>query len=465
MSMNTKQPHEKSGYDPTQHEDVLSQARENIRDMRMRDAEIRIVDRQGNPVTGLRVEVNHTRHSFPFGDQLAALHNLYEAGRWNSERAREWRRRFAELFNASNSLCYWTERARNSITRVEPLQGDTRLDGFAATVDWSLASGMQAKGHPLFWSIPKCVPDWAQRYDTATLMKFVEVRVRNLVARFRGKVTMWDAINEPMWEAAPGNLHRRDWPHMEDIEEIVEYVATVLRWCREEDPCATFLVNDYGMFVDKAEGGLQGNDGSTVTAASQRKRYLEMLARLADRGASPGAVGLQSHIGWIDHEKQWEIFDQFAGTGLPVHITEFWANMNEMRDSGRYSEEELEQIEADYVGNYLTCAFGHPAVEAFFFWGLMGRGIAWKGEYAGNATRLVYHRVKDLIHGEWHTQESGVTDSTGMFRFRGFLGHYDVILHGRQGWAGGARFSLDRNSAGPLEIRALDRSGRAPRPG
>ena len=48
---------------------------------------------------------------------------------------------------------------------------------------------MQVKGHPLFWSIPKCVPDWVLKYDYATRMKFAEVRVRNLVAAQRGQIT------------------------------------------------------------------------------------------------------------------------------------------------------------------------------------------------------------------------------------------------------------------------------------
>ncbi len=445
----------RAGYDPGKFDSVLREARGGIRDIRMSDVALRLVDRRGDPVAGQRIELAHVRHAFPFGDQLAELHNLYESGAWQSERANEWRRRFAELFNAANSLCYWTERPRNCITRVEPRQGDTRLDGFAATVDWTLSSGMQAKGHPLFWSIPKCVPDWALRYDTETLMKFVEVRVRNLVARFRGRVTLWDAVNEPMWEAAPSNLHLRDWPHMENIDAIVAYVEKVLRWCREEDPCAAFLVNDYGMEVDKAEGALRGNDGSTVTARSQRARFIEMLTRLGDRGAAPDAVGLQSHIGWLEHDTQWAIYDEFAKTGLPVHITEFWANMGEMRDSGACSDEELERIEAEYIGNYLTCAFGHPAVEGFFFWGLMSRSITWHNQYAGHETGAVYERVKDLIHREWTTREQGVTDSDGVFRFRGFHGDYELVLRGPEGGQPrGLRVRVARSAAMPLELVA-----------
>lgn len=415
------------GYDSQRHNDILVQARRNIADMRMRVIAVRFVDHTGAPVPHLKVEAVQTGHAFPFGDQLATLHNMHEAGQWDTERARQWRWRFAELFNASNSLCYWTERPENSITRVEPHQGNARLDGFDATVDWALSQGLQTKGHPLFWCIPKCIPDWAQRYDTRTLMKFVEVRVRNLVARYRGRVSLWDAVNEPMWETSPATLHTRRWPHIEDIDAIVGYIAPVLRWCREEDPCARFVVNDYGMQVDRPEGALKGSDDSRVTAGSQRARYIDMLRRLCDAGSPPDAVGLQSHIGWMEHDTQWAMYDEFSGkTGLPVHITEFWANMHDMPGAERCSEDDLAHIKAEYIANFLTCAFGHPAIDAFFFWGLMDQAVTWDNHYAGNRTTPVYDRVKELLREEWYTRIESTTDADGVMRFRGFHGSYDL---------------------------------------
>jgi GH35 family endo-1,4-beta-xylanase len=431
-------------YDPAGEEDLLRQARRRIREVRMRDAVVRFVDASGRPCRGLQVEAAMTKHAFPFGEQLWPLDAMARDGEWETERARAWRQRFAELFNAANNLCYWTERPGNDASKVEDAQGDWRLDNFARTVDWTLAEGIMAKGHPLFWSIPKCWPGWLNRYDTATQMKFAEVRVRNLVARFRGKVKLWDAVNEPMWEASPGNHGRREWPHIESTQTILDYIEPVLRWCRAEDPEARFLVNDYAMEADYPHE-LRGSDGSIVASASQRKRYIEVLRGLQDRGVAPDGVGLQSHTGWVAHAQQWRVYDEFAATGLPVHITEFWAETKALKDTGRFSDAEIQTLQAEYVANHLTCAFAHPAIQSFFFWGFMATAIKWN-ERSGHDLQPIWHRVRGLIHDEWSTHETRTTDANGVLRFRGFLGDYALRIP----WGGsqqrGFRMRLDQAS-------------------
>lgn len=416
-------------YDPSPSEPTLKSARENIRSHRMGPLKVRLVRRDGSPVTGKRIQLQQTTHAFPFGDNLWTLDAMVRDGEEETGKARAWKSAFKNLFNAANNLCYWTERPRNDGSKTEDEQGVQRVENFARTVDWTLAEGMIAKGHPLFWSIQKCVPEWVKRYDYATRMKFAEVRVRNLVARFKGKVTLWDAVNEPMWEPAFKNLDQREWPHIEPIADIAEYIREVMRWCREEDPAACFLINDYGMEQDKQGGHLTGNDGSVVTAASQRHRFRELLNYLLERGSGPDAVGLQSHTGLVsNHQQQWVIYDHFAETGLPVHITEFWANLDAIAETGRFSTAELDAMHAEYVCNYLTCAFGHPAVEAFFFWGLMDKGVIWHGNRSGHTFHPTYERVRQLIHETWMTTETLTTDGEGVIELPAFFGKYTGSL-------------------------------------
>ena len=160
---------------------------------------------------------------------------MVRAGEQNSDRARYFKPLFADIFNSATALCYWTERPRNDSSKTEDFQGESRLENFAYCVDWARAAGLTVKGHPLFWPIPKAVPEWLKRYDYATQMKFLEVRVRSLVARFRGRVSIWDAVNESLWEPAFRNLPSRRWPHLDSIQEIADYVEPVLRWARECD--------------------------------------------------------------------------------------------------------------------------------------------------------------------------------------------------------------------------------------
>lgn len=413
-------------YDPAASSEVLRGAREGIEQHRKGMLEIQLVGRDGNPLVNHAVELEQLGHAFLFGDQLWALDAMVRDGEGQSELARAWKRRFCEVFNAATNLCYWTERPLHDASKTEEHQGEQRVENFAETVDWCLANGLTAKGHPLFWSIEKGIPDWVKRYDLETQMKFTEVRVRNLVARFKGKVKLWDATNEALWEPAPKNLPHREWPHLESIEDIVEYVAPVLRWCREEDPEACFLINDYG-----AENESSGKprtcpkDGSPVTAARQRKRYIELVKALGNAGQLPDAIGLQSHTGWVaDHSEQIAVYDEYATSGLPVHITEFWANGNHLRELG-VEEPEIEQLQAEYMANYLTCAFGHPGVEAFFFWGFMGSAIQWNSR-SGHALKPAFERIRKLIHEEWKTSWSGRTDREGRIAVPAFYGDYSL---------------------------------------
>ena len=433
---------------------IVEQARGNIDKIRKRDVELRVVDRRGQPVANSLIRIVQTAHAFPFGDQLQPLDGMFRCDEHDTDRGRYWKLRFTEALNAANALCYWTERPRNDCPKTEDRQGFPRLEGFHYCVDWAASQGLIVKGHPLFWSIPKAVPEWVKRYDCDTQMKLLEVRIRGLVSSVRGRVQIWDVINEPLWEPALRNLPNRRWPHLEAIDQIADYVVAVLRWARDEDPDACYILNDYGLQADALGGPPVAADGTKVTAALQRERLLALVDCLFERGAPPNAIGLQSHTGgWIEPAAQMAVYDQLATAGLPLHITEFSASTSRLEDQGGLSQQEIERIQADYAADYLTCAFGHAAVEGFFFWGFMGQAIRW-GRGAGHEPGPLFHRVRDLIHNEWMTREMLTTDGDGCARFRGFLGDY-VLRYGiRAEVHDGVRFRVGRQEAMPLTITA-----------
>lgn len=402
--------------------DLLKQANSNIRSQRMRPVTFRLLDRGGQPLANIPVQIKLLRHAFPFGEQVWALDAHYRNGRGDSAPARAWRARFEELFNASTNLCYWTERDQNDGSKSEEFQGETRVENFAQTVNWTRSRGMTAKGHPLFWSIPKCTPEWVKRYDMDTYWKFAEVRVRNLVSRFKGQVTVWDVVNEALWEAAPQNLSGRNWPHIEPVPVMADMIERVMRWCREEDPDAVYLVNDYGLIsLDQPR---PGSDGSEVTASSQRVRYAALVNELSARGAAPDAIGCQGHTGFVPLRLLNDCLNELGeATGVPVHITEFWASAKPLIDSGKFSEDTIQEVLSEYIRNYMTVAFGNPHLEGFFFWGLMGSAIRWQ-DSGGHVTLPTYHAVKDLIHREWHVDETVQTNADGELTLPLFAGEY-----------------------------------------
>lgn len=440
-------------YDPAKHEEALARARAGIEAHRKRDVVIKAVDRGGNPLKGLEIAVVLKRHAFLFGDQLWQLDRLHRFNEHETDKGFYWRKRFADLFNAATALCYWTERPENDGPKVEDVQGRNVTEHFAYCVDWANSQGLAVKGHPLFWSIDKCVPAWVKRYDYETQMTFAEVRVRNLVARFRDRVQLWDAVNEALWEPTLRHLPERCWPHIETIPEIAGMIEQVLGWVRDENPDALYLINDYGTESDPPGGPRCQADGSPVTAAMQRRRYIDLVRALVARGAPPDAVGLQSHTGgWMSHVDQMAVYDAYAVLGTPVHITEFWASTKHLKE--RLSPEDLVELQTDYVANTLTCAFGHPAVEAFFFWGLMGHAVTWQQASSHHLTPL-YHRLRALIHEQWTTRERLTTDEEGCVHLRGFYGDYALRYRiGGSGKHHGVPFTVDRHATMPLTLAA-----------
>ena len=438
-------------YEAGKEDHVVAEAKQRITRQRQRDVELRLVDETGKPVADRSVEIEQLTHAFEFGCNTWHLDTLYREGRFDQDRGRYWKLRFRELFNTASVQCYWTERPRNDGPKTEDLQGEPQYEGFAAIVDWARAHGMRAKGHPLFWSIPKCVPEWVKRYDYDTQMKFVEVRVRSLVARFKGRVTSWDAVNEAIWEPAFKNLPNRDWPHIEPISDIADYIEPVLRWARDEDPDACYVINDYGMEQDKPGSQVADSKGNKVTASMQRKRFIQIMEELQQRGCAPDAMGMQAHTGgWLPHATQLRIYDEMQQVGLPVHITEFWAHTRSMIDEGM-PEQEAHELQARYVCDYLTVAYSHPVLESFHFWGF--NGVKWYDEHSSSHDLLpVYTAVHDLLHNQWKTRATLKTNADGVLKFRGFFGNYTLRHELSKGTKAGKAFTVDPTAGIPLTL-------------
>ncbi len=442
------------GYNPEDSSNTVRRARENIKKLRMTDVELTLLDQQKKPAANVPVDIVQTKNAFPFGDQLWQLDRLYRFNQHNTDKGFYWRYRFKNVMNAANALCYWTERPRNDGPKTEDIQGREQLDGFRYCVDWAAAQGLTVKGHPLFWSIPKCWPSWLMRYDLKTQMKFAETRVRDIVARFKGKVKMYDAVNESMWEPTPKNLPNRHWPHIEPISDIADYVQEVLRWARDEDPDAIYLINDYGMAQDPASGPRITRDGTKVTAHSQRQRYIQLVNELHERDAAPNAMGLQCHIGgWMKHSDQWAFYDEMATAGLPLHVTEFWASTQDLRLDKNMPQEEIEDLQATYIENYMTCAFGHPHVDAFFFWGFMNDAIDWR-KYSSHRIKPLYTRIQKLVREQWMTYKSLTTDENGTVRFKGFYGDYSLRLPLNDLQKTGTAFQVSKQHENKLTIQS-----------
>ena len=444
---------------------VVAMAKRDIPRVRTKNSVVKLLKADGQPLSNAEVQVKQLRHQFLFGDNNWFMSKTFRSGLGESDRLKYYRQRFSELFNSLNVTTYWTERPSNDSAKTEDFQGYIQMEDVEESVNWALSRGLVAKGHPMFWTVPKALPQWLKDYPYETMEKFIEVRIRSLTARFKGRIKHWDAVNEMLWEPHPSNIAKRQWPYLETMDNMTDYIGKVLNWARSEDPDAKYTINDYGLSTN-LQDNLVSFDGKLVTAASQRKRYIELIRRLQEKGTPPDLIGLQCHTGWLKPSLQMAFYDEMAAAGVPLSITEFWGTTSEIMGpspkklklkewripSGKKSYdtitlEEAVEIRDNYIIDYLTCAFAHPAVDSFYFWGFLGMAINFFDKLsASHDPEPVFTKVKNLINKEWNTDLRLRADNNGVVSFRGYCGNYSIRVKNSSGIQSGYGFNVDRSS-------------------
>ncbi len=434
-------------YDPANWDQAVQTARGRIADLRTRECELQLRDRTGRPLADRVVSVEQVAADFDWGFCGWGMLNQLEEGRFHLARNQHRIRLDCELFNSINLMHYWAEQHCDKAPQSEEYQGHISYDVLDRAVDWALGHGLRAKGHPIYWPCAKGLPAWLAKYDPDTRRRFLEVRVRQLVSRFRGRISVYDAVNEMMWEPTIAHTEDRHWPHLEPIADIADEAAAVIGWAREEDPDARYILNDYSMELGNTdEVPVPTNTGDKTTRDAQVRRFADMAQLLVERGQAPDHLGVQSLPAHWDRLAVLPATLDFLGetTGLPLFITEARTNPGFLHEAGLPEDEVLERL-AEYAEAVVTIAFGNPHLDGFYFWGDWRRV-----DRRGRQGSAVYDRLYGLLRKRWWTREELLTDAEGVLRFRGFTGDYRLRVARASGQTSGYAFTLPASQRDPL---------------
>ena len=114
-----------------------------------------------------------------------------------------------------------------------------------------------------------------------------------------------------------------------------------------------------------------------------------------------------------------KILDRFSAFGLPISITEYDHDVDD------------EELQGNYLRDFLTVIFSHPSVINFTMWGYYD-GSHWKNNTPiyrkGWSLKPSGIAFQDLVFRQWWTNAEGKTDALGECRLRGFLGDYDLTI-------------------------------------
>ncbi len=377
---------------------------------RKSEARIQILNPDGTPASGHRIQVDQTSHRFLFGcgafDSVELMKTQDpEKREFLKERMNKW----LALFNYGTLPFYWG--------RYEPVEGTTAYPETMAAARWLKDQGVRVKGHPLCWHTA-CAP-WLMKYSNEEILRRQLERIRRDVSLYKGIVDMWDVINEvvimPVFDRYD-NAITRICKEMGRIRLVKEVFAAA----KETNPDATLLINDFNTSVS----------------------YEILLEGLLEAGVPISAIGIQSHQhqGYWGLEKLNNVLERFSRFGLPIHFTEntlvsgeimpaHIVDLNDWQVDTWPSTPEGEERQAREIAEMYSVLFAHPLVEAITTWDF-NDGCWLKAPsgfvYMDNREKPSYFALQKLIHGEWETHEVLNTDENGYIAFTGYKGNYTV---------------------------------------
>lgn len=405
-----------------------------IKKHRTANVTLRILRPDGTPAANQEVMVEQTRQQFLFGTaafDLVPLANGEYAGE-EKEQAEERAGRLTDLFNAATLPFYWA--------MFEPQRGNPRTEALKKAADWCIERGLRVKGHPLCWHT--LTADWLLSMSVPEILEAQTGRIHRDVSDFRGRIDMWDVINEavimPVFDKYVNGITR-----LCKEKGRINTVKAMFAAAREENPSAVLLINDFD-----------------VSPA-----YDILVEGCLEAGIPIDAIGIQSHMhqGYWGVEKTLKVLENFERFHLPIHFTETTlvsghlmppeiVDLNDYQVTEWPATPEGEHRQAEEAVLHYKTLFAHPLVEAITWWDLSDGG--WLNAPAGlirkdGSRKPAYDELLKLVKGDWWLPPTRLaTGSRGELRLSVFFGDYELEHEGSR-----VKFSVDREGAKEIEVR------------
>ncbi|RZA33688.1 MAG: hypothetical protein EOP92_19590 [Lysobacteraceae bacterium] len=257
---------------------------------------------------------------------------------------------------------------------LEPARDVLRFGPADAMLAWAEKSGMEMRGHNLFWQTERWVPGWLAKEDfggdKARAERVMRKHVKEVCEHYGKRIGSWDVVNEAV-DHTDGKLRQnvltRAFGSGGGSGGAIDQIDLAFRLSHEYAPHAQLVYNDF----------MREDSGS----AKHRAGVLNLLAELKRRGTPVHALGLQAHIGSWDESKkrgredmlEWRRFlDEATGMGYDLLITEF--DVNDRALPGDITKRDAGVAAA--AREFLDVTLSYPRLRDFLLWG-MADHISW----------------------------------------------------------------------------------------
>ena len=174
-------------------------------------------------------------------------------------------------------------------------------------VNFAQHHNLKVRGHNLCWH--EQAPNWmfknadGSQVTKEFLFKRLKDHIYTVVKRYKGKIYVWDVVNEAIDDDSTKYLRNSEWYKICGEDFIIK----AFEYAHEADPNAKLFYNDYN--TERPE---------------KTERVYRLVKSLVDKKVPIHGVGLQGHWSIFEPSEQ-ELkytIDKFSSLGLEVQITE-----------------------------------------------------------------------------------------------------------------------------------------------
>ena len=214
--------------------------------------------------------------------------------------------------------------------------------------------------------------DMSQPHATRDeLLQRMREHIHTVVGRYKGKVKVWDVVNEAIADGGPDVLRNSPW------RLIIgpDFIAKAFEYAHEADPDAVLRYNDYGL----------ENPG-------KRQKLITLIKELQAQHVPVMAIGTQTHVSVTgpSEEEEDKTLSDIESLGLPIHITELDVNgaQGGQRNNGADVANNAATTQgglvsdadkrlADQYAHLFRVFFKHKSVKVVTLWGV-NDGVSWR---------------------------------------------------------------------------------------
>lgn len=234
-----------------------------------------------------------------------------------------------------------------------------------ALVNYAVENQLRVRGHVLVWGR---AADFFKSPDLRTILKdvpetkipgklefYMKNNIETLLNRYRGKISQWDCVNEPL-EVFGGEFDANIY--YEYLGK--DYIANAFKWAHEVDPSVELYLNEQFDQYD----------------SEKADSFLKYVEELVEGGVPIHGVGIQAHAMFaVPRIEPFRTFlKAISDLGLKIEITELDARL---RLFGGHDDPY--QAQGDFYEAFVTACLENPLCSGVTIWGVSDRHVWYDG--------------------------------------------------------------------------------------